>query len=233
MEVDEAGTSLLDRLERLREAIRAGEARSIADELAELAEEHPTNIAVLSTLTPAYVQMGRPELALEANRRALELGRDHARVRLSLSLLTAQQGTEDQALEHVERALELNPVFAEAWAHLGRLQIARGDDEAAVRALTEALHHGDTRTETHLSLARAHGRLGAWSAAEETLVRAPLVRAPGGGTLELWTLLAAVRAELGDEDGAWEAYEEAVRRAGDPRELEAVRNKLRAMRNDG
>lgn len=191
VEIDRQAVSLLDRLYRLRDEIRAGRAERALPELLELARAHPTDIAVLSTLTPALVQAGELERAAEVNARAAELDPENFRAHLNLGLLLPRLGRTEAGLEHARRAAALSPSLQDAHVQCGRLLLALERPADAARALRRAVEQGDRRPATGELLVRALALAGDGEGARAALADvAPLVRDRG----ELAELDALVRA---------------------------------------
>lgn len=223
VEVDREGQSLLDRLDVARNEIRAGRGDEAIATLEKLLRQNPGNIAVLSTLTPAYVQSGRIDDAIAVNEAALG-GRDEQyRIHQNLALLYPQRDEPEKALEHAQRAAELNPVFGEAHAQRGKLLLDAGRTEEAHAALVRARECGDAHPSTTFALARAQAAVEDWDGARASLEN--LVRS-SASLSEPFALLARVRAEFGDADGAWNAWREARRRGHDAAALDALAETL-------
>jgi len=213
-EVEAQSTHLLDRLERAREAVRDGRSAEVVDELEALAREHPAQIALLSTLVPAYVATDRVDDAIAVLERALELRPDHYRIHLNLGLLLPRRGRLAEALEQPARAVVANPVLCDAYLHLARLQAGAGREDEAAATLASAVERRAATPAVWVELGRLEGRRGRWEEAC-TAYAAAAELAPDAATP--WLLLAAARAELGELGPARTALERAAPlAAGDP-----------------
>lgn len=208
VEVDRKGTRLLLRLDRAREAVREGRAEEVIPELEELFESYPTEIPLLSTLTPAYVATGQIDRAIEIQEIALAQRANHFRIHFNLGLLLARKDQLEKALYHTERAVELNPSLASIHTHKQQLLLQMGRKNDAIDVFFEA----DRAEALDAGLCYSSGRLLAqearWKEASQCFERAARL-APGQATPLLW--LAISRAELGQYTAACEARDQAAK----------------------
>ena len=176
----------------------------------------------------AYLDRRSPE-ALEAYGRAVEIRPDYAQAHTLRAFQSALQGERNQGVESARQAVRLNPLSAEAWANLsagmltlgrwneaedaadrtidlapgwssarfslGMVHFYRGNHEAAVEQL-DGLSVPWTGAGAEVLKARALVRLGRENEARRLI---PALEARGDAYA-----LAALDAELGNRDAAWD-----------------------------
>ncbi len=229
VEVDRKGTRLLLRLDRAREAVRDGRAEEVIPELEKLFETYPTEIPLLSTLTPAYVATGQIERAIEIQEIALAQRANHFRIHFNLGLLLARKNQLEKALFHTERAVELNPALSSIHSHKQQLLLQMGRKHDAIDVYFEA----DRVEALDAGLCYSSGRLLAqearWEEASKCFERAARL-APGQATPLLW--LAISRAELGQYLAACEARDLAAKLEPKHELLGPLAQKLELLADD-
>jgi len=91
------------------------------------------NFVAWNNLGAAYQTAGKPDEALRAYRKSLEINPAQAPPHNNIGLILASQGRLDEAIRHYATALSLAPFFREAGCNLGVALIRMGRLEEAVR----------------------------------------------------------------------------------------------------
>ena len=129
-------------------------------------QQSPT---VLYNLGVAYVHLDRPDSALIAFKRALNLDPNHASTHVAISNLFELDGDLDQAVASAERALHLRPTDPFVQKHLGLLYLSTGRSEKAVELLEQAARQDLLDSEAYYALGQAYQRLGRSAEADRSL----------------------------------------------------------------
>jgi arylsulfatase A-like enzyme/Flp pilus assembly protein TadD len=152
-------------LEAGRRAYQTGRPQAGLEPLERLLQRNPRNVPALLALAMCHLGMERPELAVEADRRALEIRPDdelvHFNLANALAALAARR-TENRtelrgkARAHYERALELNPRFPDAYLNYAAFLEGAGADSGALALLLRAREAGvrDPAVETRIAVLR-------------------------------------------------------------------------------
>lgn len=178
--------------------------------------------SLLSDLTRVSDLIDR-EAYVEAREAALKLraacvahGLRSAHVEWNLAIACDYAGDYELAFEAIREAVRLDPVAGPMWnsfriivEHMRRaVSDPKDDDEEKVGRLYELLvHANEATTPCHLAYARhlhAIGRL------QESLRVLEALTTLNPANAEAWELLATVRRESGDEDGARRAQAEGA-----------------------
>jgi tetratricopeptide (TPR) repeat protein len=99
----------------------------------------PRTAAGWFDLGAAHYAGGAIDAAIEAFRRALQLGGPDAKVAFSLAQALAETGQHEQAAERYLQVIELDPQNADAWNNLGVVLCALNQHESACQAYRQAL----------------------------------------------------------------------------------------------
>ncbi len=191
-------------LEEARTALRRGRLRRAADRVARAVALAPEASAPRLLQARIYLEQGLAGEALERYTEVLEHDGEHAaeaaegRVRSLMVLRRSREAV---------RAAEQAVAVGAPGALLGRALLQAGDAESAVDVFDRAVADGDTGAAT----LKAHGEalLAAGRPADaEPRFRQALAAAPG---VAARVGLARTLLALGDQQGAEEAYAEAVR----------------------
>jgi tetratricopeptide (TPR) repeat protein len=143
-----AGKMLLD-------AGRAGDAVIVLERAAANA---PDSALLQAELAAAFQAAGRPERALDAYGRAIQLerdGRSRALLLFRRATLLADSGRSAPAEADLREALALAPDLAEAHLNLGTLCARRGDLATAAKHLGRAVELAPSNTQAQFSLGMA------------------------------------------------------------------------------
>ena len=140
------------------------------------------------------VQQGRPDAAIEAYRRALEVRPDHARVTLNMANAERDAGRIAEALETYRRSLALDPAQSIAYVNLGIALAAAGDTAAAIDAWSTATRVNRVDPLPHVNLGNALLLRGQIDAAIDSY-RAALTLEPG--VVAVYLNLARAHAAAG------------------------------------
>jgi len=171
-------------LTRLKEGLgylQSGRPAEAAAELKELLDRNPRVIDAWELLAQALVQLGRPDDALAAMKRTVELSPpEKTNYILAVANLCLQIGRADEALAQANAARELGDPTADEV--IARAELARGNLSGAEEAAKRALSGGRMPKRALLVLARIQGLRGDLAGA---LARTDEVRALAGGDEEL------------------------------------------------
>lgn len=150
----------------------------------------------------------RPQDAIQAYRRALDLKPDYADVHLNLATLLLRQGETEDAVTHYHQALRCNPRLAIAHYNLANALMRQGKIREAVESYKEALRLEpgflDAQTNLAAALLTAGDLDEALRHCKETLQRRP-------DLLIARKNLALVLIRKGQIDEAIEVYRQAIR----------------------
>ncbi|MEZ4332907.1 MAG: tetratricopeptide repeat protein [Myxococcota bacterium] len=183
----------LAQLERAR-GDRAGELAIYRS----LLEQDPDHYGVLQRLGQAQVDAGDVAGAIETYRRIVAAFPEDQSTLRRLASLEFATGQYAEATKRLEAVLEREPDDSELALVVGQLRRAAGDDEDA-RALFERIAPGDPKyVEARLQIV---GILESRGELQEALDEVERLRAGGAGR-PADLRAAALRAELGDADGA-------------------------------
>ena len=180
--------------------IHAVRALALRPELAEAHHLHGLVMADLELLDDAVRSLER----------ALELRPDDARTCANLGAVYRKLGMPSAAIAMYRRATSINPSHAQAWRGLAETLQADARDAEALIAWKRWSELVPDQAEASAGMGWALARARRWGDAE-----AELIRAAGFGSAEYNadTLLAFVRRERGDIEGALAAYRRGSERA--------------------
>ncbi len=121
-------------LEYLKIKKDQGGVAEVLPELASLAQEHPEDAQVLTTLTDWLIQANRLDEAEEVAQTTVRILPEQAQVHLMLGRLQRVRGKLDQAIAHLSEAITLDPALVDAFLELGKTYQERRDLEKAIEA---------------------------------------------------------------------------------------------------
>jgi choline-sulfatase len=230
--------SQLGTLEELKKAFNLLSERDYPQAVAVLrkvAGEHPKMLDVWDSLGRALLQVGRPEEALEAYRKAMELSRGAPHLALALAGTLATLGRLDEAREHAELALETEP--ARARDLLAQIALREGDLEGAERTARRAVEERGTLLTPLVTLARVLREKGEVEPALETARQAASEfesrRNPDPELARgLYLLLGDLYGRLGKAEEAGAAFKEEIRRFPDAYQAYSELTLLYALQGD-
>jgi Flp pilus assembly protein TadD len=123
-------------------------------------EVNPHSYAALNSLAATYVETGRPELAMEPARRAVELRPDYARYYLTLGNALGAINHLDEAKAAYRQAIALAPDEPSAHGNLAGVLARAGDFQAAEAQAKEALRLDPQDAQAHLNLGTMYAQQG-------------------------------------------------------------------------
>ena len=106
---------------------------TVLPELVQLAQDHPNNPEILTTLTDWLIQTNRLKKAEETAQTILKIMPDQARVHLMLGRLQRKNGQLDQALSHFSDAITIDPNLIDAYIEMGKTYQDRRELEKAIQ----------------------------------------------------------------------------------------------------
>jgi tetratricopeptide (TPR) repeat protein len=185
-------------LERLKEGLGHLQADRPAEAvvaLQQLLERNPRVLDAWELLAQALARLGRPDEALAAIRKTVDLSPpDRTSALLTVASFCLQIGRPDEALTHARAARDLGDRNADEV--IARAELVRGNTDAAETAARRALEGSpSTRPSALFALARVAALRGD---AEGALARTEEVRAAAGGRAEVASLQGfhALRGDL-------------------------------------
>jgi len=151
----------------LEEAYQLGVAAHRSQDLAraegiyrELLRHRPKNFSTLHMMACLTRETGRPQLAVEFARRAIDVRPDNATIHVNLATALIDQELYDEAKQHLEFALELDPNSADAHINLGALYERIGDFDPAYQYCRRGVELAPDRPCAHYNLANVLFHLG-------------------------------------------------------------------------
>ena len=143
---------------------RAEEAVVILENLRDI-EDTEDNPDILVYLGMAYVQVEKPDLAIDVLRQAENLVEEHSVVALFLGRALKASGFLDEAETELRRSIDLDPDESAAWDDLGNVLFLKGQFGHAVEVLNKAVELFPESAATRSLLAVCLMRLGDYTAA--------------------------------------------------------------------
>lgn len=193
---------------------RHGDAR---DAFIALRARLPAPSAMLEIhLAASLQQLGDEEGAVRALEAAARADPGMASAHQGLAALLAKAGRLEEARAALERAIVVLPRHAALLIQAARVFARLGDGAAALSALGRARALAPPQAAAWADMGALYAEYWRWPQAEEALARALALDA----RIPVGPMLAAVRQELGDDQGAFEALAAARRR--DPGDLHAA-----------
>ena len=119
-------------LENLKIKMEREKIEAVLPELIHLAQEHPNQPEVLTTLTDWLIQTNRLQEAEETAQTVLRIIPEQAEVHLMLGRLQKKKGQLDQAVAHLSDAISYDPTLIDAYIELGKTYQERNDLEQAI-----------------------------------------------------------------------------------------------------
>ena len=180
--------------------LHAERAIALRPEFAEAHQLHGLVLADLDSLEDAA-------LSLE---KALQLRPDNARACANLGAIYRRRGMLQEAIRMYWRSTSLNASYAQGWRGLAEALQADDQVDAALRAWRQWSGLVPDKAEAYAGVGWALARAGRWGEAEVELMRAAEVE--GAEHRDADSLLAFVRRERGNIDGALAAYRRGSQR---------------------
>lgn len=172
------------------------------------AGKDPRSAASQAWLALCLASVPRPEEAMKAASRAVELEPHEANFWCSLGWVHYHSGRYDDAAREQARAVSIDPqALFPAWS-LGVTHMARGAHEESIAALTTALQVGGQQSDTLSLLGAAYAEAGRESEARQVLLD---LKERSKVEYVAPLFFAQVEAPLGDLDDAFSSLEEGVR----------------------
>jgi tetratricopeptide (TPR) repeat protein len=106
------------------------------------------------------VEIGAPEEAEAAYRKAIELDPDHSDAMVNLGRLLQERGALEEAANFYRDAIVVEPDYATAFFNLGVVMEEMGDTDAAIAAYEDSIRVDPTSADSHYNLAGLHESLG-------------------------------------------------------------------------
>jgi len=110
----------------------------VLSDLITLAQDHPNDVAVLTTLTDWLIQTNRLQKAAETAQTVLRIFPESAEIHLMLGRLQRKSGQLDQAIAHLSEAITKDPCLVEAYLELGKTYQDRRNLEEAIKVYQKA-----------------------------------------------------------------------------------------------
>lgn len=182
----------------------------------------PGDVRLLLRLARVYEQSRRPDNALAAAERAVDVRPDYLPARRALGATLIRQQQFEQAVRLYEETLEMHPRHPAVLGDWGRLRLLQGDVDRAIALLGMAVAEDEQNPQLFSDYGIALSRSGQHDEAERQLRRAIALRPEDPRSYV--NLGDALRA-AGDVDGARSAFEKALRRApGFPPAVQAMQS---------
>ena len=212
-------------LEDATGASDSGRSEAAIPVMEELLRKRPEDRRTLSSLSRAYLRVGRIDDGLQLLNRMLELYPDHFEAELNLAAAHEYLGDLEQALAHVDRSIELNPEYAPTYRRRGSILGRQGRLEDAAVEYERAVRLAPNDRLAWKSLGDCRVRLAQWDAAATSLEAALRLAPEDAKTL---SKLGFARLQLGDLRGAEAVLLQAIRFA--PDDSQAARLMLQQIR---
>ncbi len=107
--------------------------QAVLSEVTALAQDHPDNTKVLTTLTDWLIQTNQLDQAEDTAQKILKITPKQADVHLMLGRLQRKIGQLDQAISHLSDAINFDPNMVDAYIELGKTYQDRRDLEQAIK----------------------------------------------------------------------------------------------------
>jgi tetratricopeptide (TPR) repeat protein len=133
--------------------------RNLEEALGLGASEHESG-QLYALLAMEYDLVGKPEMALQAGKKAVELSPSSHHAWHNLGVAHAQLGNSDEAIDCYSKAIELRPDFAGAYSSLGAQYVRLEEPLKAIPSLQKAIELDRTHGVAHSNLAMAYAMLG-------------------------------------------------------------------------
>ncbi len=201
-----------------------------ARQLEQVLRRDPTNLAALTDLADALVEMGELDQAQEVAERALALDPGYPRLHLQMAAIEGRRGNLEKALELTDGALALDPRLLEGRMRKALLLTRLGQSHEAAEVLEAALRDEPDSPPLNVLYARLV-ELPRDPGAAETRIRAALERDPF--LASAWQALGEILQATGRPDEAVAVWRQGLQRAPDRADLHADLGTALARRHAG
>jgi Flp pilus assembly protein TadD len=191
-----------DRRERARAQFAAGEFRASMELALQALADSPDDAELLVLAGRAQLEEGGD--AIEHLRRASEVAPQDAQAWHYLGEALAAEGLTAEADSAFRRALELDPEDHGALTHLGHTSLVAGRDEEGVAYLARAADSSSGASTAAISLVDMYRSFGQ---PEKALAQARQLAQAVPDDVPTWLDVAELSLQLGDLDGARDAFE--------------------------
>ena len=191
--------------------VREGEFATAVVHLEQAREDRPQDSIIVRNLATALVGCERYGEAIEALSATPDSGRAGGDLQRLRGYAAQMSGDLSMAIDAYERVVKIEPLDWETWNNLGNARVGAGDHSGGIAALGRAAALNSRSGPTRLNLARALRQAGEFGEAAAQL-RSMANDFPSETTalIDLATLLGV---DLGDDQGALRALEQAVERS--------------------
>ncbi len=148
-------------------ALEGGRAQEAVLILEDILRDNSKDGDALVCLGMAYLQMGNPAEAVDALRRAENVGEDNCVLALVMGRALKAIGEFDDSETYLRRAIRLDPDQHEAWSDLCKVLYVKADYSHAAGALRQAIAHFPDNITLHSLYAMCLYRMGDYDGAAE------------------------------------------------------------------
>jgi Flp pilus assembly protein TadD len=131
-------------------------------------ERHPTDTGLHDSVALIYLELGRPDGAVEHFRKSLALTEPSAPAHYNLGTALTVARRLDEASAEYEQAIRLDPNYAKAHNNLGNVFIAEGKFDEAIREFSEVVRLEPNSPSGLANLAAAYAAAGNFDRAVAT-----------------------------------------------------------------
>jgi tetratricopeptide (TPR) repeat protein/serine/threonine protein kinase len=176
--------------------------------LQDILSDYPRDTKIRCRLALLYGQLGQTNKALAAYRKALQYEPNDLATNRQLGLLFASEGADDEAIYYLEIVSRLDPNDGHIRGLLGRLYASRGQYRQAEDSFARAVELRPKDPELRVEMSHLYRQQGRLDKASQVLQK---TLSKVSGHLAASRLLAEVRLDSGDLEGARSCLEEAIR----------------------
>ncbi len=213
---DQSAAKIVNQSLRLIEDGKLREARRALEQALELIPNDPSasyNLALLNQ------REGKLDLALDGFERLVAIERGspgtipdeiEAQTLTNLGVLYYQVGSYDDAVQTLRQSIQLRPRSVQSWNNLGLAQRKLGQHTEAVQSFQKAMEVESNNAEVANNLAATYIAMENWVDAVAILLTATR-QSPE--MFSLWLNLGLAQRGLGNEQGAYRSFNEALTRS--------------------